>query len=67
MRVLGIDVGDDLLGCWRRWLMPVHKPSQGWMSPTKVLAVRDVKLSARTRGRHLGRRRLIGPAGRMTA
>jgi hypothetical protein len=36
----------------------LHKPSQGWMSPTKVLAVRDAKLSARSPGRHLERRRL---------
>lgn len=36
----------------------LHKPSQGWMSPTKVLSVRDVKLSSRAAGRHLGRRRL---------
>jgi len=36
----------------------LHKPSQGWMSPTKVLAVRDVKLSARSPGRHLERHRL---------
>lgn len=38
------------------WLL--HKPSQGWMSPTKVLTVRDGKLSARYRGRHLFRYRL---------
>ncbi len=36
----------------------LHKPSQGWMSPTKVLAVRDAKLSARSAGRRLQRRRL---------
>ena len=36
----------------------LHKPSQGWMSPTKVLTVRDVKLSSRTPGRHLHRYRL---------
>lgn len=33
----------------------LHKPSQGWMSPTKVLSVRDVKYSARTRGHRLHR------------
>ncbi len=36
----------------------LHKPSQGWMSPTKVLHVRDAKLSARAANRHLHRRRL---------
>lgn len=38
------------------WAM--HKPSQGWMSPTKVLSVRDVKFSARAPGRYLWRHRL---------
>ena len=38
------------------WVL--HKPSQGWMSPTKVLAVRDATLSARSPGRRLQRRRL---------
>jgi hypothetical protein len=33
----------------------LHKPSQGWMSPTTVLAVRDLKHSARARGQHLHR------------
>ncbi|BCJ26506.1 hypothetical protein [Actinocatenispora sera] len=33
----------------------LHKPSQGWMSPTKVLRVEDVKLSSRAVGRHLHR------------
>lgn len=37
----------------------LHKPSQGWMSPTKVLSVRDTKLSSRTPGRHLERRSLL--------
>jgi hypothetical protein len=36
----------------------LHKPSQGWMSPTKVLTVTDVMRSARTRGRRLTRRSL---------
>ena len=36
----------------------LHKPSQGWMSPTKVLAVGDLKLSARTPGHHVHRHRL---------
>ncbi|MCU1593152.1 MAG: hypothetical protein JWO12_544 [Frankiales bacterium] len=39
------------------WAM--HKPSQGWMSPTKVLAVPDVIASARSRGRRLSRRRIV--------
>ncbi len=38
------------------WL--IHKPSQGWMSPSKVLAVRDGKLSSRAPGRQLSRYRL---------
>lgn len=33
----------------------LHKPSQGWMSPTKVLKVADAKRSARDTGRHLQR------------
>ncbi|WP_415645845.1 hypothetical protein [Stackebrandtia soli] len=36
----------------------LHKPSQGWMSPTKVLRVGDVKLSSRTPGRYLHRNRM---------
>lgn len=36
----------------------LHKPSQGWMSPTKVLALPDLKYSARARGHHLRRHRL---------
>ena len=38
------------------WLL--HKPSQGWMSPTKVLTVREGKSSARQAGRFLTRYRL---------
>ena len=38
------------------WAM--HKPSQGWMSPTKVLSVPEVLSSARARGRRLTRRSL---------
>jgi hypothetical protein len=37
----------------------LHKPSQGWMSPTKVLAVRDVMFSARARGQHVERHTLL--------
>jgi len=33
----------------------LHKPSQGWMSPTKVLTVADVKRSAHAVGRRLHR------------
>lgn len=36
----------------------LHKPSQGWMSPTKVLSVPEVLSSARARGRRLTRRSL---------
>ncbi|MGP3921461.1 hypothetical protein [Nonomuraea sp. 10N515B] len=36
----------------------LHKPSQGWMSPTKVLALRDLKYSARARGQRLHRHHL---------
>jgi hypothetical protein len=36
----------------------LHKPSQGWMSPVKVLTVNEGKYSARTPGRHLTRRQL---------
>lgn len=38
------------------WLL--HKPSQGWMSPTKVLTVTEGKYSARQRDRRLTRYRL---------
>lgn len=33
----------------------VHKPSQGWMSPTKVLTVLECKASSRATGRRLER------------
>ncbi|MDN5727090.1 MAG: hypothetical protein L0G99_14340 [Propionibacteriales bacterium] len=36
----------------------LHKPSQGWMSPTMVLRVRDGKYRARAPGLHLTRRRI---------
>ncbi|MEV4362931.1 hypothetical protein [Nonomuraea sp. NPDC049625] len=36
----------------------LHKPSQGWMSPTKVLASQDLKHSARAGGQRLHRRHL---------
>jgi hypothetical protein len=36
----------------------LHKPSQGWTSPTKVLTVRDAILSARYPGHHLQRQTL---------
>jgi cell wall-associated NlpC family hydrolase len=36
----------------------LHKPSQGWMSPVKVLAVRDAIRSARAPDRRLVRRTL---------
>lgn len=36
----------------------LHKPSQGWMSPTKVLALPDLKHSVRARGHHLRRHHL---------
>ncbi len=35
-----------------------HKPSQGWMSPTKVLRVDEVKRSSRAHGRRLSRYRV---------
>ena len=38
------------------WAM--HKPSQGWMSPVKVLTVRDVIVSARAADRRISRRSL---------
>jgi hypothetical protein len=37
----------------------LHKPSQGWMSPRKVLRVDEVKRSAWSRGRRLRRHRLV--------
>ena len=39
------------------WAM--HKPSQGWMSPVKVLAVEDLKRRGRGRGLRLHRYRLV--------
>ena len=33
----------------------LHKPSQGWMSPTKVLTVADCKASSRSTGRRVER------------
>ena len=36
----------------------LHKPSQGWMSPAKVLTVREAMYSARARGQHVERRTL---------
>lgn len=36
----------------------LHKPSQGWMSPTMVLDVSDAKFSSRSPGLHLHRRRI---------
>lgn len=44
------------VGLGRGWLL--HKPSQGWMSPTKVLTVQEGKHSARQVGLHLSRYRL---------
>ena len=37
----------------------LHKPSQGWMSPTKVPTVPDVIASARSKGRRLSQRRIV--------
>jgi len=37
----------------------LHKPSQGWMSPTKVLTVPNGIASARSKGRRLSRRRIV--------
>jgi hypothetical protein len=34
----------------------LHKPSQGWMSPTKVLTIDECKASSRSSGRRLERR-----------
>lgn len=36
--------------------LALHKPSQGWMTPRKVLSVRDVMARARMRGARLSRR-----------
>ena len=38
----------------------LHKPSQGWMSPTKVLTVAECKASSRASGRRLERHTLAG-------
>ena len=38
------------------WVL--HKPSQGWMSPNKVLTSHETKLSSRSRGRRLKRHTL---------
>jgi hypothetical protein len=37
----------------------LHKPSQGWMSPTKVLTVADCKASSRDAGSRLERHRIV--------
>lgn len=37
----------------------LHKPSQGWMSPIKVLTVRDAIFSSRARGHRIGRHTLL--------
>jgi hypothetical protein len=37
----------------------LHKPSQGWMSPTKALTVHDAILDSRVSGRHLQRRTML--------
>ena len=42
----------------------LHKPSQGWQSPTKVLTAHEVKMSSRAPGRRLRRHRLRTPVGR---
>ncbi|CAH0326503.1 hypothetical protein [Microbacterium sp. Bi128] len=41
----------------------LHKPSQGWMSPRKVLTVKEVVASARQPGRRLNRYVLTGSPG----
>ena len=38
--------------------LALHKPSQGWMSPVKVLRVAEIIQSARSKGRRLTRRQL---------
>ena len=38
----------------------LHKPSQGWMSPTKVLTTGECKASSRESGRRVERRTLLG-------
>jgi len=37
----------------------LHKPSQGWMSPVKVLPVDQLKLRCRASGQRLSRYRLL--------
>ena len=37
----------------------LHKPSCGWMSPTKVLTTRELMASARVPGRRVRRHRLL--------
>ena len=39
------------------WVL--HKPSQGWMSPTKVLTTAECKASSRSTGRRLERRFIL--------
>jgi hypothetical protein len=39
------------------WVL--HKPSQGWMSPNKVLTTDECKASSRSRGRRLERRTIL--------
>lgn len=41
----------------------LHKPSQGWMSPTKVLTVAECKTSSRAVGRRLERHTIIQGVG----
>jgi hypothetical protein len=41
----------------------LHKPSQGWQSPTKVLTPHEVKMSSRAAGRRLHRYLLRSAAG----
>lgn len=45
-----ITIGHDLA---------LHKPSQGWQSPTKVLTTAEAKLSSRAKGRRLSRHTLV--------
>jgi hypothetical protein len=43
--------------------LALHKPSQGWQSPTKVLTAHEVKMSSRARGRRLHRHLLRAAVG----
>lgn len=43
--------------------LALHKPSQGWQSPTKVLTAHEVKMSSRASGRRLDRYRLRAAVG----